>query len=406
MQDNPGQIEIDWDIIDRRLLELDGNIVTSLKCKKRNSLVESFLGFLKASPGSPTLLSCTPNDIRRFLVWKDLKGKTTIHKIDCEKLGLKGDFDCGCPKRLASGTVENLIHQLNNIFYEFGRGKIWDVLLSKGNPAASPMVKEYLKLIREEQAKAHVLPKQAKPIFLSKVKAIALFINRELDRCDLTLKEKFVLIRDQAWIKVQFFAGDRAGDLSNVVSQEVKILEDGSGLVFQHTFGKTLRGEKGKNNSFVIKRCEDIVVCQVKGLLDYFILAKKLKVDLSKGYLFRIVSENGRVLDKNVSYSVVYERLLYYLSTLGIYEGETPHSFRAGCAITMALSGSAENVDQVMRHIGWFGKSSAEYYSRMHTMIDSGVVATKLAESVFQGNGIESQYKGKADYDSLSKAFQ
>lgn len=42
----------------------------------------------------------------------------------------------------------------------------------------------------------------------------------------------------------------------------------------------------------------------------------------------------------------------------------------------------------------------------MHTMIDSGVVATKLAESVFQGNGIESQYKGKADYDSLSKAFQ
>lgn len=92
MQDNPGQIEIDWDIIDRRLLELDGNIDTSLKCKK-NSLVESFLGFLKASPGFPTLLSCTPNDIRRFLVWKDLKGKTKIHKIDCEKLGLKGDFD-------------------------------------------------------------------------------------------------------------------------------------------------------------------------------------------------------------------------------------------------------------------------------------------------------------------------
>lgn len=57
------------------------------------------------------------------------------------------------------------------------------------------------------------------------------------------------MIRDQAWIKVQFFAGDRPGDLSNVVAQEVKILEDGSGLVFKHTFGKTLRGEKGKNNS-------------------------------------------------------------------------------------------------------------------------------------------------------------
>ncbi|XP_065934022.1 microfibril-associated glycoprotein 4-like [Magallana gigas] len=29
-KDNPGQIEIDWDIIDRRLLELDGNIDTDL----------------------------------------------------------------------------------------------------------------------------------------------------------------------------------------------------------------------------------------------------------------------------------------------------------------------------------------------------------------------------------------
>lgn len=90
------------------------------------------------------------------------------------------------------------------------------------------------------------------------------------------------------------------------------------------------------------------MLCPVKDLLDYFILAQKLKVDLSKGYLFRIVSENGRVLDKNV----FYERLLYYLSTLAIYKGKTPHSFRDGCAIAIALLGSAENVDQVMRQIG------------------------------------------------------
>lgn len=38
-------------------------------------------------------------------------------------------------------------------------------------------------------------------------------------------------------------------------------------------------------------------------------------------------------------------------------------------------------------------------------MIHSVVVATKLAESLFQGNGIESQYKGKADNDSLSKSL-
>jgi hypothetical protein len=49
-----------------------------------------------------------------------------------------------------------------------------------GNPASAQAVKEYLKLIRVEQAKSHVLPKQAKPIFLTKVKAISSFIDREI----------------------------------------------------------------------------------------------------------------------------------------------------------------------------------------------------------------------------------
>lgn len=89
LQNNPREIEIDCIVIDRRILELDVKRVTSLKCKNRNSLAESFIEFLKASPGSPNLLSCTPNDIRRFLVWKSLKGKTIVHKIYCEKVQFK-----------------------------------------------------------------------------------------------------------------------------------------------------------------------------------------------------------------------------------------------------------------------------------------------------------------------------
>jgi hypothetical protein len=81
---------------------------------------------------------------------------------------------------------------------------------------------------------------------------------------------------------------------------------------------------------------------------------------LTRGYLFRVVSEIGSVLDEPVSYSVVYQRLIYYLTTLGIYEGETPHSFRAGCTIIMALTDSVENVEGVMNHISWFSQESAE----------------------------------------------
>lgn len=55
------------------------------------------------------------------------------------------------------------------------------------------------------------------------------------------------------------------------------------------------------------------MICPVEGLLDLVEFSKVHSVDLSKGYLFKTVAECGRVSDKNVSYSAVYERLRYYL---------------------------------------------------------------------------------------------
>lgn len=57
----------------------------------------------------------------------------------------------------------------------------------------------------------------------------------------------------------------------------MKCLADGSGLVFNHTFEKTLRGDKNKSNSFVIKSCSDLVVCPVEGLLDFVAQCRFIK---------------------------------------------------------------------------------------------------------------------------------
>ena len=66
---------------------------------------------------------------------------------------------------------------------------------------------------------------------------------------------------------------------------------------------------------------------------------KRMGVSLSPGYLFKQVSESGRVLNESLSYSVmIYDRLKIYLVTLGIFEGEAPHSFRTGCAIIKELA--------------------------------------------------------------------
>lgn len=397
-------IEVDLEQLDDRLAELDDRMTASATYKRKESIQRLFVSFLKKL-GRASLSSCTPDDVRRFLVWKDGSGKTPVHDIHCCYLGQKGSFSCSCPKRLASNTVEGILNQLVNIFDDLGFGRDYDIISGTGNPAAARIVKEYLKLIRIEQAKSHVLPKQAKPIFLTKVKAICSFINREIKITSLSLRERFTLYRDQAWWKIQFFAGDRAGDLAWVVSQEVKILADGAGLVFQHTYGKTLRGKRGRSNSFVVKRCNELEICPVKGLIDYVNFCKLSGVDLTRGYLFRIVSESGSVLNNPVSYSAIYQRLRHYLTLLGMYDGETPHSFRAGCAITIALTDSAENVESVMNHIGWFSQESANYYSRKNSLLDSDIVASKLASSVDMSDNVENEFRNKGDYSSLKRAF-
>lgn len=190
------------------------------------------------------------------------------------------------------------------------RGKFWDESSDKGNPAAAHCIKQHVKLIQEEQAAAHVVPKQTKPIFLGKVKRIASYIDNELGMVEISLKERYVLLRDQAWMKLQFFRGNRANNLAMLVGQEVKRLDDNSGLVIKQTFGKTLRGNKHKSHIFVNKRCRDKTVCPVIGLHTKVQGCKRMGVDLANGFLFRVVLENGRVIGDRVTYSVMYERLI------------------------------------------------------------------------------------------------
>lgn len=67
----------------------------------------------------------------------------------------------------------------------------------------------------------------------------------------------------------------------------------------------------------------------------------------------------------------------------------------------MTLSGSVASVDQAVNQVEWFAKSSAEYYCKMLLLVESGVVASKLAESVYQTDDIEGDLKQMADYSGL-----
>ncbi|CAC5359361.1 unnamed protein product [Mytilus coruscus] len=162
----------------------------------------------------------------------------------------------------------------------------------------------------------------------------------------------------ESWSRIKSTYGPRTVDLMSLDSNAlttvsgVKKLNDDSGLVFNHTFGKTLRGGSNKCNTFVLKRCDDKIVCPVSGHESYYTFMKNHEISLKSGYLFRIITESGRVLEKHVSYSSIYERIRGYLIILGIFEGEPAHSMRAGSAIMLALSDNSANTQSVMNHIG------------------------------------------------------
>lgn len=59
----------------------------SKQTKRRKSLEVRFKKFLLALPHTPTIMSVTPKDICRFLVWNDKFGKTQIHGMSCPHIG-------------------------------------------------------------------------------------------------------------------------------------------------------------------------------------------------------------------------------------------------------------------------------------------------------------------------------
>ena len=53
--------------------------------------------FLSSLPSPKNLHSATPTDITHFLVWKDKKGKTKVHTLQCPLFGTHSKSQCNCP---------------------------------------------------------------------------------------------------------------------------------------------------------------------------------------------------------------------------------------------------------------------------------------------------------------------
>lgn len=80
------------------------------------------------------ITSCTPDDIRRFWVWKDQSVKVKFIRFITVFFMNKGIFDCDCPVRLDSDTVSLMLTRIVNMFNKMGCGSFWNIAYGLGNP--------------------------------------------------------------------------------------------------------------------------------------------------------------------------------------------------------------------------------------------------------------------------------
>ena len=352
-------VVVNLDDIEVRLQQLlNYDQATSYK-KQKDSLQRELEAFLGALLGFVTMVTVTPRDLCRFLIFKDRHGKTQVHRNSCEFLDQRGKHSCGCSLRLSYKTVDSYIGKLRLIFQSIGRDGEWDKRLGLGNPASDKLVKDYLRLVTAEQLQARITPKQATPFFMDKLTHLSKYLEGELTRAKTKL-DRFIIACDQAYFKLAFFSGDSSGDLGQVKVTEILRFPNDDGLLFNHVWGKTLRD--GDSNVFGVRRNpQSVVICPVKGIEQYMYveLARELVVDLTKGYVSPTTSNNG-VQDSPFSSSAADACLKVYLT--------------------------GADLSEIMEHVGWARRHTALYYIQLTKVLNhdgaSGRLAGSSAENV------------------------
>ena len=295
---------------------------------------------------------------------------------------------------MAYSTVDSYIGKLRSIFSDIRRQGDWNRTLLIGNPGSDLLLKQYLKESTAEQLRASIAPKQAVPLFADKLLLLSRHIKKRLLLSSLSPTEMFVTARDQAFFQALFFSGDRGGDLGQVKTSDIARFPDDNGFLFNHIWGKTLRD--GACHPFGMRRHPNPALCPIKGIETYVSIARELGISLSPGYLFRATNHQGHIVNQPLLSSAADSRLRKYLRDANIDGGETLHSFRSGCALTLAFSGSP--LADVMSHVGWSNSKTALYYLKLADVIRDGAPADLLSSAPSQSQEASRIYE---DYNAL-----
>ena len=229
-------------------------------------------------------------------------------------------------------------------------------------------------MVTAEQLRERVTPRQATSFFVGKFTQLSLFLERHLAQ-SVTQLQSFNIAQDQAHFKTIFFSGDQPGDLGQAKIAEILRFPNDDGFLFNHIWGTTLRD--GDQNAFGIRRNPQSIICPIRGTEHCVDVARRMQVDLTRGYLFHPTTPNGGTLDASFTSTTAEARLKSYLKEKGQDDGETLYAFRSGCAVALALSGV--ELTEIMDHIGWNCRQTALHCLQLAKVLNPSGASARLA---------------------------
>ena len=202
-------------------------------------------------------------------------------------------------------------------------------------------------------------------------------------------------MRDRAYFALVSHSGDRGGDLSLLSSDRLYCLPREEGIFVSQTIGKTFSIDNP--NNFILYTPKDPDICPIRHLKEYIEFAKSIQINLTEGCLFRIRDKKTKlIINKPMDSSLETDRLRAHLSAIGLYEGETSHSTRRGCAITLRMLGV--NDDNINAHIGWGRGRMVDHYAGIADLYGPRGAARQLSDAA-QKNTLGSSELVRIDRD-------
>lgn len=218
--------------------------------------------------------------------------------------------------------------------------------------------KKHLQAVTQEQVNAKVSIKQDTPLMFSKLGQLRRHLSYMVFAEEDSLT-RFLFARDLVYFSIMCHSGSRGGDFGLVTADRCFDIPGSGGILISQLEGKVATLDNPKN--CIIIPSKDNEICPVKNFRKYIKVARESNINLNEGYVFRIKErESCTIVDEQVSSSGMTERLKLHLNTLNLYEGETSHSSRRGCAITLRMLGVDDQ--EINKHVGWESKRMVDHY--------------------------------------------